>query len=157
MGYISNLRKIIGHELIQVPGCRVILINKNQEILLQKRSDFKIWGLPAGSPEIRDSISDCIKREVKEETGLDLLSFSIFGFASNPASEIITYPNGDKIHNYSLMVYSNHYSGQQIKENDETLELKWYSVDSLPEMIQNHINTVNSYMKFRKTNQFQLI
>ena len=45
--YIKNLRKKVGHEPLILNFAGGVLVNDQDEILLQKRSDFKSWGLPA--------------------------------------------------------------------------------------------------------------
>ncbi len=103
ISYIKNLRKKIGNDLLMVPGVRAIIQNIDGSILLQKRRDLDIWGLPGGSPDEKESITDCLIREVKEETGLIVHEYVPIGFSSNPEIEVFRYPNGDIIHSYPLI------------------------------------------------------
>lgn len=41
--YIKNLRKKVGHEPLILNFAGGVLVNDQDEILLQKRSDFKSW------------------------------------------------------------------------------------------------------------------
>lgn len=154
--YIGRLRRKIGKDLLQVPGGRIVLENQNGQVLLQKRSDFGIWGLPAGSAEVGESGSDSIRRETFEETGLALVHLDVFGYSSNPAYEIVTYPNGDQIHAFSLLFWSNHWTGEMIESNGETLELAFFDLINLPEVIPNHVNTLEKFATFKQTGVFQL-
>ena len=72
MGYILELRKTLGSRPLIMAGAGVILINKNGEVLLQKRSDNGCWDYPAGSMELGESFEECARREVLEETGIDV-------------------------------------------------------------------------------------
>jgi len=96
--YLGKLRKIVGDRLLLMPGARIIIIDREQQILLQKRSDFGVWGLPGGNSEEGENILSTIKREVKEETGLLILEAHAFGYGSNPDTETFTFPNGDRTH-----------------------------------------------------------
>jgi 8-oxo-dGTP pyrophosphatase MutT (NUDIX family) len=154
--YLGRLRKKVGHDLLKVPGGRIILEDSKGKILLQKRSDFGVWGLPAGSPEEGDTASESIRREVFEETGLTLNHLECFGYSSNPAYEIFTYPNGDQVHCYSLLFYSRDWQGTPIDSNEETLALDFFSPADLPEMTRNHRRTVAKYLVYKQTGQFQL-
>lgn len=154
--YIGRLRQKIGTDLLQVPGGRIVLENAEGKVLLQKRSDFGIWGLPAGSPEIGESASDSIRRETFEETGLTLIHLDVFGFSSNPDYELVTYPNGDQIHAFSLLFWSNSWSGQMIEANEESLALAFFNLTQLPEMIPNHIKTLEAFAQFKKSGNFEL-
>ena len=49
MGYIEDLRKLIGHKRIVLNGSLVIIENKDGKILMQKRTYPKgKWWLPVG-------------------------------------------------------------------------------------------------------------
>ena len=52
MSYISELRQLVGHRPLQLPGTGVLVWRMNQEdeveILLQLRSDHNKWGLLGG-------------------------------------------------------------------------------------------------------------
>ena len=53
--YVGKLRKLVGSRLLLVPGARIVIENTSGEILLQKRSDFGVWGLPGGNAEEGES------------------------------------------------------------------------------------------------------
>lgn len=48
MGYISEIRKLIGSRPIISVGATILVVNENKEILFQLRSDILDWGLPGG-------------------------------------------------------------------------------------------------------------
>lgn len=70
MGYIMELRKIIGTRPIIMVGACTILMNEHRQILLQQRKDNGLWGLPGGSLEPGESMEEVARRELYEETGL---------------------------------------------------------------------------------------
>jgi 8-oxo-dGTP pyrophosphatase MutT (NUDIX family) len=154
--YMGRLRQKVGHDLIKVPGGRIVIEDADGRVLLQQRADFEIWGLPAGSPEDCETASESIRREVFEETGLHVLDLACFGYSSNPAYEIVEYPNGDCIHAYSLLFLCRCWQGELIQANDETLALAFFPLDALPSMILNHRRTLEMYVTHKQTGQFQL-
>ena len=69
MGYVEELRALIGTRTLINPGVRAVIRDEAGAVLLQLRGDFKIWGLPAGGMELGESVQDAVRREVYEETG----------------------------------------------------------------------------------------
>ena len=56
-------------------ACVGIIRNYNNEILLLKRNASPLgFGLPGGKQEENESLLQCVIREVKEETGIVILS-----------------------------------------------------------------------------------
>jgi len=74
-------------------GVGVIVQNSAKQILLEKRSDCGLWGLPGGRIEPGESIAAAALREVKEETGLDIEITKLLGVYSGPHDRIVTYPD----------------------------------------------------------------
>ncbi|MEN0004261.1 MAG: NUDIX domain-containing protein [Bacteroidota bacterium] len=120
--YIQNIRTHLGHRSFIHPAARIIIENDQQEILFIRRADNNQLGLPAGALEANETIEACIRREVQEETGLQLEKLVVIGISSNPQIEAVTYPNGDQIQYFTVEFYSNQWTGT-IKPKDE-LEIK---------------------------------
>ena|ERR1700753_3720089 len=154
--YFGQIRALVGNRMLKVPGMRIIMENDEGEILMQLRGDALKWGLPSGLPEEFEDIAETVKREVLEETGLTVTEFFPWGFASSPVTDMFIYPNGDIIHDYSLAFYTDQWEGDLKTDGDETLNLQFFSPDSLPDMIPNHSLTIQKFLQFRATGQFQL-
>jgi ADP-ribose pyrophosphatase YjhB (NUDIX family) len=155
--YLGKLRAKVGSQLLLVPGARVVLENPAGEILLQKRRDFGLWGLPGGNAEEGEGLEAVAAREVLEETGLTVADLKPFGFGCNPALETITFPNGHKCQFFGLNFYSRNFSGDLRMGDDESLALKWFSRSSLPEMLPNMRASALAYDRFLKSGIFQMI
>ena len=46
LGYILNLRKVVGHRALILPGAGVFVVNDKNEILIEKRADNGLWDYP---------------------------------------------------------------------------------------------------------------
>ncbi len=64
--YIVELRKVIGNRpLIACSAC-VIVVDDAERILLQRRTDNGLWGLPGGAMEIGETLEQTARREAYE-------------------------------------------------------------------------------------------
>jgi len=85
--YFRSIRRMIGKTEISTPGARIVILNREEQVLLEERSDFKIWGLPGGTADPGEDIIGAAKREALEETGLKICNPIPFGFSSSPDLE----------------------------------------------------------------------
>ncbi len=155
--YLGRLREVIGNRLVLMPGCRIVIENTVGQVLLEQRSDFRVWGLPGGAPDPGESIESAMIREVAEETGLQVKDVHPFGYASDPAHETWTYPNGHQCQYFTLMFYTRSFSGELAALDGEALQLGWFALDALPEMLPNMRRAVEAYRRFRESGEFQMI
>lgn len=153
--YLGRLRAEVGSRLLLVPGARVVIENPQGEIFLQLRSDFRLWGLPGGVPDEGEALEAAAIREVEEETGLRLSAISAFGFASDPAHEVWTYPNGHVCHYHTLLFHSAAFDGQPRVADDESLGVGWFAPGAYPELMPCMARTLEAYERFRRTGMFQ--
>ena len=71
MGYIEEIRALVGHQPIILVGAIVIVSNPQGEILLQQRKHPKgYWAIPGGLMELKETTEDTARRELLEEAGL---------------------------------------------------------------------------------------
>lgn len=133
MNYFQRLRSFMGHDPILTAGAILIVFNENKEILMQLRSDYKQWGFPGGGIELGESLEDTAKRELKEETGLILDSLKLIDLVSGEET-YREYPNGDKVYDVTAIYEVIDYHGNVKINDDESLELRWFSFDNKPDM-----------------------
>lgn len=82
--YIGQLRALVGNRTLITPSARAIVLDQLGHVLLVRRSDNGAWGMPAGAMELNESILDCVKREVWEETGLEVLTATPIAIYTEP-------------------------------------------------------------------------
>ncbi|MBL4785601.1 MAG: NUDIX domain-containing protein [Cohaesibacteraceae bacterium] len=155
--HLGKIRLLVGPQLLLVPGARIVIENANGKILLQKRADLNIWGLPGGNAEPGEDLSGVIEREVFEETGLAITNALPFGFGCNPDLETIRFPNGDQCQFFVLNFHTMSFTGELRMLDGESLALEWYAKDALPEMLPNMKASILAYHRFRTTGIFQMI
>lgn len=103
----------------------LVLIRKEDSLLLVHARNFKgtFNSLVAGFLETGETLEECVAREVKEETGLDITNITYF------ANQPWPYPSG-------LMVgFIADYAGGELTLQDEELSSgAFYTRDNLPEL-----------------------
>jgi len=130
-------------------GAVAIIENEKGEILLQRRSDNDLWGIPGGCQELGESFEETIIREIKEETNLniDKKDLQLIDVVSGK-SRMRKYPNGDVVINNTPLYYINKYSGE-LKCNEESKEMKFFDLNNLPQN-QHDVDLVDIYIKWKK-------
>lgn len=142
MGYIEELRSLIGHRPVIMVGAGVLITDERGRLLLGKRSDNHSWGIPGGSMEMGETIEETARRETTEETGLKLGKVRLFGVFSGPEF-FYTYPSGDQVYNVSIVFESSDFKGR-IEESEEHSAFRFFDRDHLPEPLSPPIRPIIS-------------
>ena len=155
--YISKIRTKIGQDKFIHPGARILIENDKNEILFIERVDNGKLGIPAGALEENETIEACIRREVKEETNLDILTLEVIGISSNPNLESVEYPNGDKIQYFTIEFYSNDWTGElRINDKNEVRNVVFKDKKHLMQLPENEQSIVKSLAYYQKNHKIQL-
>jgi len=147
MGYIEDLRAIIGHKCIILNGCIAFIENPQGQILMQQRTyPHGKWGLPGGLMELGESTEETVRREILEETGLTLGKLTLFGVYSGK-NYFCTAQNGDEFYVVTTVYTTREYKGEVCINDNESLAFEWIDPGNLPENIAGtHREIVNDYL-----------
>ena len=146
MGYIEDLRQVVGNQPLVLVGTAVAIFNSNGEILLQKRRDG-IWGVPGGFIELGESTEEAGRREVFEETGIEIGKLDLVGVFSGK-QHYVKLPNGDEFYPVTIAYVSKEIKGGILKaDGTETTEATFFNVNQLPEGLNPMIkNLIKQYI-----------
>lgn len=149
MGYVSEIRKYVGHMPIMHPCASVICEAPDGRILMQKRLDDGTWGYCGGSIELYEKAEDAAARELFEETGLTALELELFGVFSGPALHHI-YPNGDEVSTIDIVYICRKWSGELKCQESEVSELRFFDIDHIPhEICPPAAEPLRKYIEYR--------
>lgn len=136
MGYIMNLRKKVGHDLVMMPGAGVFVYRDGQ-LLLQKRKDNGQWADHGGALEPGETLEETARREMLEETGLQAGTLELIDVFSGPDMDYI-YPNGDQVTMVVAYYLCRNFTGEVKLQEEEVEALRWFPLDALPEESEIH-------------------
>ena len=91
--FILELRKKVGHDLLWLMGVSGYVEDEQGRVLLGRRSDTGEWAMVYGINEPGEEPADTVAREVKEETGVDVIVTDLVSVKSS--RKVLTYANGD--------------------------------------------------------------
>jgi ADP-ribose pyrophosphatase YjhB (NUDIX family) len=128
--YLNNLNAPKANAL--VPAVSAVLVNEEGKILLHRRSDNNTWSLPGGTMEIGESITEAVKREVREETNLDVEPQYITGIYSNP-KHVIAYSDGEIRQEFSICFACKIIRGN-LKVSEESFELAFFTPQEIEQL-----------------------
>lgn len=113
-------------------------------VLLIKRGmePFKgSWALPGGFVRMEESLEDCAKRELKEETGLqDVYLEQLYTFGTpdrDPRERVIS------VSYYTLTPSEN----LELKAGTDASEAQWFVIDDLPALAFDHASILDTARK----------
>ena len=148
MGYVEDLRALIGHRCIILNGSVAIIPDNRGRILMQQRTQpYGKWGLPCGLMELGESTAETARREVLEETGLVLGELELLGVYSGE-DYLCQIDNGDAFYVVTTAYIARQFTGIPYIADDESLQLCWFEPHALPEDIAGtHREIIGDYLK----------
>ncbi len=106
----------------------------NGEILLIRRADNALWGLPGGHVEPGESVAQATAREVLEETGFEIEVGRLIGVYSDPARQTVESSSGERSQ-YVNLCFEARVTAELGGPTTpgETLATGFFPADALPE------------------------
>jgi ADP-ribose pyrophosphatase YjhB (NUDIX family) len=114
---------------------------------LQRSSDDGKWHTVGGAIDPGEEPASATVREVKEETDLDVEVVQLTGAYAWPESR---YSNGDICHYIAIAYRCRVASGTLRVADDESLELKYFSLDELPPLLDVELQVIADAAKAAK-------
>ncbi len=131
--YAGRLRSAVGNHPLILPSARAIVRDAEGRVLFVRRRDNGHWVMPAGSLELGESILQCLQREVKEESGLDVLAATLIAIYSEPRFAFTNAYGGE--HQMLALVFRiDEWTGELGTTTDETSDARFFALDALPEL-----------------------
>lgn len=111
----------------------IVMTRTGKVLLIQRKfPPFKdLWAFPGGFLNMDETTEDCSKRELQEETGLQVKSVTLVGVYSkvdrDPRSRVITTAYITLLDDVA-----------EVKGDDDAANALWFSIDDLPPLAFDH-------------------
>lgn len=129
--YIKSIRQRVGHMPIILNTATGIVWNHHR-VLFQERAGGG-WCLPGGYLEYGESYAEACRREMKEDTGLEVEIVRSLGLFDN---YFMAYKNGDKLQNIGMLFLVRPIGGSLLQQrSDETWSLSYFDIDRPPKLV----------------------
>lgn len=120
-----------------VPTVDIIIEIAGKIVLIKRRNPPFGWAIPGGFIDYGESAEDAARREVKEETGLDIVNLRQFHTYSNP--------DRDPRHHTISVVFVAQARGKP-KACDDATDVGLFDQDALPsELAFDHCQILDDY------------
>jgi 8-oxo-dGTP diphosphatase len=126
-----------------IPGATLIPVLPDGKIVLIRRRDTGQWGLPGGLIDWGEDIASAAKRELAEETGLELLRIRrLVGVYSSMQRD-------PRIHSISILIEAEVQGDLAIQDVLEVLDVQAFSPQDLPlgNLSHDHDQQLGDYLQ----------
>ena len=96
------------------------IIFADRRVLLALRHNIDWWNLPGGGMELGETVDEAMRREVREETGLEVEVERLVGVYSKPQKQEV------------VLTFRCRAVGGVLSETEESRECRYFAPDALP-------------------------
>ncbi|MBZ9712378.1 NUDIX domain-containing protein [Deinococcus multiflagellatus] len=107
-----------------------IAVVRGGNVLLIRRRDNGLWDVPGGGAGPGETPETTARRELREETGLEVGALSLLDVFSHPH----TYPDGNVVH-WETRVFTAPWAGGEPRAGDDAADVRWWPLDGLPDEV----------------------
>ncbi|MBR8829064.1 MAG: NUDIX hydrolase [Gomphosphaeria aponina SAG 52.96 = DSM 107014] len=140
--FVSTVLKIIFRH--PIPGTTIIPILPDGKIVMVRRQDTGEWSLPGGMVDWGEDIATTVRRELEEETGLELIKIRrLVGVYSSPERD-------PRIHSISVLIEADVQGIFKVKDTLEISEVRAFKRDELPldeSLSHDHKEQLQNYLQ----------
>lgn len=117
--------------LIVRPGVAAVVRDGSGRVLLHRRRVGGGWAPVSGHLEPGETLRAAIEREVREETALSVRVGVLVGVYSDPATQVVRYPDGQAVHFVTTVVECQAVGGS-LRGSEEGTAWAWFEAGRWP-------------------------
>lgn len=114
-------------------GVAGVVFDWRGRVLLLRRQDNGLWGLPSGRVEPGETVEEAVLRKIREKAGLEVEVRRLVGVYSDPASQAFSYPTGEVYQFVTLCFLCEAKGGEFRPDETEVSEAAFFARGELPD------------------------
>lgn len=115
-----------------VVAVTAVVRDPDGRVLMIERTDNGLWALPGGAQDIGETVSGTVRREVLEETGIEVEVTGLSGIYSDPA-HVIAYDDGEVRQEFSLCFHARPTGGTP-RPSSESRRVHWVDPEQIEQL-----------------------
>lgn len=113
-------------------GTCAFIVDDEGRVVFERRLDCGWWCCPGGRLDAGENLEEAVRREVREETGLEMEIVRFVGVFSDPERRTVRYPdNGDLRQLVDVAVFGRVVGGR-LRISGESTDLQWFHPGKVP-------------------------
>ena len=132
-GFVLSLREKVGHDLLMLVGVTAFVEDDEGRLLMGRRADTGEWALVYGIAEPFEEPALSVRREVKEETGVDCVVSELVSVMAQHEEHV--YGNSDRCQFVDVAFACRpdpSGNSEPFVGDDESLAVGWFSPEEPP-------------------------
>jgi 8-oxo-dGTP diphosphatase len=122
----------------------IIETDGGEVVLIERKHEPPGWALPGGFVDEGEMLAAAARREVKEETGLDVELVELFHCYSDPRRD-------RRKHTVSTVFIGKAAPGAEPRAGDDAAGARLFGLDELPPLAFDHATILADYATYRRS------
>lgn len=140
-----SLRACIGKGRVITIGVAAVVQDEAKRVLLTRRGDTGLWGLPAGLMELGETPAGTIVREAYEELQIIIDPVRLAGVFTGKDC-FHTFPDGNQVQIITIAFACQWIAGKLRPDGVEALDADFFDPQELPPMFYIHADVLERYL-----------
>ena len=134
MTYVEEVREALGQRPHLLAGTGLLATDSSGRLLLEQRTDDGTWSIVGGYLEIGESPEDALRREAREEVGLEVGDIRLFGVFAGP-NFFHDYPSG-RVYGINVVFLARDVTADLRADESEVRAVRFFAPSELPDNLQ---------------------
>lgn len=119
------------------PGVGMVVLDDEGRVLLHRRRNEDAWAPPSGHVERGETVRQAARRELAEETGLEVEIEALVDVVSDPAYQVVDLGPGKRTQ-FVTTLFRASVTGGTLDGSDEGLAWGWFDPEVLPTPVTDY-------------------